>query len=259
MALLVALPFLFFDLINSRRMATRVCLIAGLSVILFALDLTNSRGAMVGLGGMATVLFIRNVGWPKGVALGAAVFALIVLLGPSRMTTISPTEPSAYGRIQAWKTGFELLKSHPFFGVGAQAWGGAKYASAVAHNSFVHCAAELGLFGLPAWVMLIFVSVKNMNFVSRRVSVTVPKTVNLFGEKVFFACLGWVVPMLFISKTYSALLYILIGLAVATTKIFVEKSEEEYVVLEKRDWLYGALITIAGLVVFKLFVIIIGV
>jgi O-antigen ligase len=256
MALLAALPFLYFDLEGAGGMSRKVFSAAGMAVLLYALYLTNSRGGMVALGGMITVLLIRRTGLLKGLVFGGAAFALIYAFGPSRMSTISPTEQSAFGRILAWQTAFDMLRSNPVFGVGADAWG-TKYQSLVAHNSFLHCAAELGLFGLPAWVMLILVSMRNVDFVSR-LEAGVPRSVSLFGEKVFFACLSFVLTMLFISKTYNSLLYILIALAAASTGVFVGASGKKHVLFERKDVWYGVLATVLGLVGFGLFVRIMG-
>ncbi|UCG52090.1 MAG: hypothetical protein JSW58_00630, partial [Candidatus Latescibacterota bacterium] len=52
MALLVGLPFLLFDLGRFRKLPFRVYSAAGVIIILYGLYLTNSRGAMLGLGGM---------------------------------------------------------------------------------------------------------------------------------------------------------------------------------------------------------------
>ncbi len=258
MALLAALPFVYFDLTGRVSVLRKLYSAAAIAALLYALYLTNSRGGMVALGGMITVMLVRKVGWFRGLVMGGAAFAAIYVFGPSRMSTISPTEPSAYGRIVAWKTAFEMLRSSPVFGVGAEAWG-TKYQSLVAHNSFMHCAAEVGLFGLAAWVMLILVTMRNLHFVSRSDPASGGSGVGTFAEKIFFAGLSYVITMLFISKTYSSLLFIIVALAVATTAVFIADTGEKHVLFERKDVWYGVLATVLGLIGFGIFVRIMGV
>jgi len=258
MALLIGLTLCYFDVVRARsKLARLYCL--GASVAIFvAIYLTNSRGTMLALGALATILLVRRAGWTKGLVASAVVFVLILVFGPSRMSTISPTEPSAYGRIVAWNTGLEFLKSRPFFGIGAEAWG-SEYEAMVAHNSLVHCAAELGMFGVLPWVMLIFISLKNVRFVSRA-TVEAPGTrLRVEADKIFLAGLAYVFTSMFISKTYSPLLFVIVALASAAVNVFAVHSETRFDLWERKDLVYSAVIAIAGLLAIGILVALVGV
>jgi len=258
MALLIGLALCYFDIIGTRNKLGKLFSLVAAVTICFAIYLTNSRGTTLAMGALATILLIRKAGWRKGVPASVVFFVLIIVFGPSRMSTISPTEPSAYGRIEAWKTGLDFLKAHPLFGIGAEAWG-SRYHSLVAHNSFVHCAAELGLFGVLPWVTLIFISLKNVRFVSKKEAGAPTSRLNLEGDKVFFAGLAYLFTSMFISKTYSPLLYIIVGLASAAVNVYANQSEQRFDLWENKDLVYSAVMTIAGLLGIGLFVKIVGV
>ena len=57
-------------------------------------------------------------------------------------------------RLELWSSGINLIKTHPFFGVGLGNF--ADEVGITAHNSVVVCAAEIGLVGFYAWVLLLF-------------------------------------------------------------------------------------------------------
>jgi hypothetical protein len=62
-------------------------------------------------------------------------------------------------RTALWGESLQLLKSHPFFGVG---FGNlADYLGHTAHNSVAVCAAELGIFGLFFWCLFLFPTVRD--------------------------------------------------------------------------------------------------
>ncbi len=61
--------------------------------------------------------------------------------------------------MEAWAVGIDLIKHHPFFGVGFGRFG--EYFFITAHNTIVVCAAELGMFGLFWWVMFVLPTIRD--------------------------------------------------------------------------------------------------
>jgi O-antigen ligase len=150
-----------------------------------------------------------------------------------------------------------MLQAHPLFGIGAYAWVD-KYRTLVAHNSFLHCAAEVGVFGLLPWVLLILLAMKNTWFVSQRGVAIAFGRLGLYAEAILLACLAWTLAAVFVSKTYNALLFILIALSASATNLFIDKSGDKFQVFERRDLIQGVLLMISGLIVFKLFLRAVG-
>ena len=61
------------------------------------------------------------------------------------MTAISTGEGTAQERIQIWSDGMMLMRDAPLFGVGKDVFD--KAIGHVAHNSYLQCFVELGVFG----------------------------------------------------------------------------------------------------------------
>ena len=56
------------------------------------------------------------------------------------------------GRIALWSQALDAFKAHPFFGVGMNKFSDYSDVGLTAHNSYVLCLAELGLFGYLFWM-----------------------------------------------------------------------------------------------------------
>ena len=62
-----------------------------------------------------------------------------------RQTSLSTSEGTSQQRIQLWVEGFMMLRQSPIWGIGTDQF--ARRVGYLAHNSFVHAYAELGLLG----------------------------------------------------------------------------------------------------------------
>lgn len=256
--LVVAFPMVWVTLSRHRSILAKLVGALCMALLLFALYLTNSRGGMLGLGFIILLFATIRVGLVRGAALGAVFFLLIFFLGPSRMSNVSPTEASAFGRILAWRVGLNMLTGSPVFGIGADAWAETR-GSLVAHNSFVHCAAELGLFGVIPYVLLFLVASKNLWYVFRNADPREDGTLALYAESVFLSLAGFILVSFVISKVYHVLPIVLLALSAATVGIFVERSGSEFALVSRRDVLQAIGITIALLVGTEVVLVVLGV
>jgi O-antigen ligase len=118
-----------------------------IGVFLYALQLTYSRGGLIGFCLGLVILFHARFGWKKTFAISVVALPVLVALFGGRMTRIDVgnTSDTSQHRIQLWSHGFDLLREAPIFGVGMNTF--ADRAGLVAHNSFVHTYAELGFVG----------------------------------------------------------------------------------------------------------------
>ena len=151
-----------------------------------------------------------------------------------------------------WDNGLGLFASSPLFGIGFGNWIGPM----VAHNSLIQCAGQLGMFGLIPWVMLIFLALKNCFYMA-----FLDNDGSLYGvrkrsENTFYALLAYVCATVFFSAVTTDLLFIIVGLASAITNVFLQKREEHFELLGKRDLVYGIMLSLGGLAGFKIFVLI---
>jgi O-antigen ligase len=125
------------------------------AVLFWGMYLTHSRGSMVALMALCIVAFRRKIGVVPSIIGGMVFFAVLTATGFSGGRDVSAGDD----RIAAWATGLLLIRSHPIFGVGFQRF--SDFNDITAHNTFVVCAAELGLLGVFFWVLLMFVTVRN--------------------------------------------------------------------------------------------------
>ena len=155
MTLVLAVPFVLSRLsAPGTRLPGRVGAFVILAALLAACYYTNSRGTILAIGVTFTVFAYRRAGALSATAVAAVGLVGILLLAPSRMSEMSADEASAQGRIQAWSEGLQMLKADPVFGV---SFGGfADNHRMVAHNSFVHVLAELGLPGAVTFVGMFY-------------------------------------------------------------------------------------------------------
>jgi putative inorganic carbon (hco3(-)) transporter len=121
--------------------------------ILYGVYLTNSRGAILGMGAIILAYAIRRYGLWRSLLVAPFMGAPLILLAPSRMAEMSAEEDSAAGRVEAWYEGFEMLRAHPLFGVGKGQFTDHHYLTA--HNSYMLAMAELGLVGYFFWLSII--------------------------------------------------------------------------------------------------------
>ena len=148
LVLVCALPMAFYLLSYYRSGAIKLFFAVVIGTILYGVVLTNSRGTTLATALLAGLYLWRHQGVIKTAVFGAAVIPVILMMS-TRIETISASEESAHGRIEAWYEGFQMLKSSPLFGVGFDRF--TEYNPLTAHNSFVLALAELGVFGYILW------------------------------------------------------------------------------------------------------------
>jgi O-antigen ligase len=155
-------------------------------LLLFALYLANSRGALLGL--VAAVIVIIAVGWrlERQAAIAAAIGAPLVatawvthliplsvqdkLLAQFRVNDVSLAAQvndanfSTIERLAHWVAGWRMFLAHPLLGVGAGNYGAAYQQYKVpgwdeslthSHNYYINVAAETGALGLLAFLALV--------------------------------------------------------------------------------------------------------
>jgi hypothetical protein len=244
------LPLVILWLFESRSLLVKLYSFGIIIIFVYAIFLTASRGGLLCLGLMAILIGMRKFGKIVGVGAGLAIMAALVVLGP-RMNTISPEEASSYGRLEAWVVGMQLFKNSPLFGVGFGNF--MEYHFRTAHNSFVLCAAELGLIGLYPWLMMIYMSLKNTRFVEKELRADGQKDFARYAYAAELALLLFVAGALLLSRTYHPSFFVLIGLCAAISNVFVAQSGQRFVLIEKRDFGLGLVLTFTSLILFYLF------
>jgi probable O-glycosylation ligase (exosortase A-associated) len=189
--LAMAVPFCVF-IFDSHGHLSRWFFAAMVPVLLHAVLMTYSRGAMVALLVCAPLIFLRSR--RKGLmTLGfvALAFAVPILAGPEireRFFSVERYEEdqSAQSRFSSWSAGLAIANDYPIFGIGprnsplvVRQYGGDR-SGRVIHSQYIQIAADMGWVGL-AWYLAILASA----FLSlRRVRRTTRKDLSADGRRV---------------------------------------------------------------------------
>jgi O-antigen ligase len=242
MALVMVTPFLVSAVLESR-FAIRFVALAALTPILLAIYYTNSRGAVLGLAAALLVYFKTRFRSSVAPVLAGVALVAVVAAAPARASNMSSDEASAQGRIQAWSAGLVMLKSHPIFGVGYGRF--TEFHELVAHNSFVHTFAELGLLGA-------FCLVGMWASYFRALRGTPPTPM----RRAFVAsAAGTLVCAMFLSRQYVVVPYLLLALGTAHASISDVSAQSG---TDRVSTLRIFTLAIAGIVATRVVVLVLG-
>ena len=149
--LAASIPLVFAIPKKMNPISFLVC--CGVAALLLSGALAGqSRGGMVALAALAAVVLVLRLPsrWlPYGLA--------TVALGGLALCPLAAglLDESAHDRIVFWGKANYAFKSNPLFGIGYNMfWQVAK--DRAAHNAFVDCYTELGIFGYTFWFGLLF-------------------------------------------------------------------------------------------------------
>ena len=210
--ILISSLFLFAKVHKKKK----IYLGLGLSVLALSLIFTYSRGAW--LGAIAGLVFIEIIGirdfFPsssriKKILLPATLIVLIFIVlisggiaffrGEAKYSAFSRAKNFCDSeRIYMWKSGWEMFKDYPVIGLGLKnvslVYPAYKNPAAIVerqghlHNNFIQIAAERGMLGLAAFIILLGACLKKGFGVYLRIS-----KIKRYEKAVVLGCLGAVI------------------------------------------------------------------
>jgi len=241
MLLVCTLPLATYFVLRGRTPLARIANV-------LAIVKSGSRGAFLGLVGFGLYLLFGYRAIPKKLRVGAVVacFFGLLLAGNETYwsmmrTLLNPSEDynwsgnSDSGRMEVWKRGIGYMLRRPLTGVGARAFPvaegqlspladrqqygiGLKWSAA--HNSFVEIGAELGVFGLITFVLLLVHAYKAARGVSPGETRGEKASDAVFlGQALAGTIVGYVICGFFLSQAYAAYMFIIYGLIVGLAKV----------------------------------------
>ncbi|WP_077338946.1 O-antigen ligase family protein [Pseudocolwellia agarivorans] len=237
MFLVMNIPFAIY-FYKKGQFLLKLTMLVILAALTYGIYLTGSRGSMLGAGGLVGIyILVVNAG-PK-------LFISAVILSPIAATVVaslqSNIDASANGRLEAWYAGIQMLLSNPIFGIGKGNF--FDYHGLVAHNSYIHVAGELGVPGYSLWGgALIFTIITGYLFikaskVNNNTGIDTSaldedknkaiKNEQMLNKTLFFSMIGFMITGFFISRMFTLLLFIFMGMAIAS-HIRMVKLKPEY-------------------------------
>jgi O-antigen ligase len=159
------LPLLWLNWRAKRPPRNFLLVILPAALLITGIFLTHSRGGLIALAVVILFAFKDRLGvtWSAILAGGGFLAATVLNFSGGRDVSLE----AGASRIDAWEAGIGMLRSHPLFGVGYNEF--YDYYEIAAHNTFVHCAAELGLFGYFFWMALVVFSISDLSHILKGV------------------------------------------------------------------------------------------
>lgn len=240
LALIATIPLMNY----LRMVATRGWIRWGLLILMLlsataALG-TQSRGALLGIGAMVLVLWVRAKQKIVGGAFMAIIAVALVAFMPDswekRMGTIQDYEQdgSAMGRINAWRMAFNLANDN-FFGGGFESWNGslfARYAPVpddvhAAHSLYFQVLGEHGWVGLMLFMLVWFFAFRTAAKI-RAIAFKRPETqwLHYLAGMCQVSLVGYAVGGAFLSLSYFDLPYNILVILVVSLRWLQEKRWE---------------------------------
>jgi O-antigen ligase len=239
-ALDILLPFAVALTLISKGLARLFYLVCA-AVLAVGVLFTLSRGGFLGLIASSGVLLWKLGRWRRlkttlGVALICGILLAVMPGGyGARIVTIFNTEQDTTGSAQQRR---ELLEraasvaiSRPIFGVGMGNFHIYSIKEKAAHNAYLEIAAELGVMGLIAYLILILAPLRSLHRIERQTEVMRSKSereMYWLSVSIQASFIAYMVCSFFASIQYLWYLYYTAAYAVALRQIHAaEETEEE--------------------------------
>jgi hypothetical protein len=188
-----------------------------LGVFAYAMAMTYSRGGFLALLVGLTVLLQTRYGWKRSLLLGAVALPVLFAVFAGRATNLSTTEGTGQQRLQIWSDALMTLRTAPAFGIGMGEFGqGGEYA---AHNSYVHCFAELGLFGGTLFLGAFYVAFRQVRALAGRPDLVPDAELRRLGPFLLAMLAAYAASMLSLSRQFVPTTYTFLGLATAYVRV----------------------------------------
>ncbi len=241
--LVPALVFSAFMLATVRSALLRWLLLVSTAIFAVALFLTNSRGGLVALG--VTFLAVPFLAGPMR-ARAIAVILTVAALGVSYYVLVAPPQAlhrishfsagGGTGRTDLWSIAVDMTAHHPFGGVGADNFQVVepRYAlrnvnlpsiayvidtPKVAHNTYLHVLAELGIVGFSAFALLIGGALLAAWRAVRAFACAGARDLDALSRGILIGTIGMLAAIVFISSQYGKQLWLLVGILAALLAI----------------------------------------
>jgi hypothetical protein len=200
-----------------RQGFARLLWAAPLAVFVYAMAMTYSRGGFIALLAGLLVLFQSRWGWRRSLLLGALALPVLFVAFAGRATSLSATEGTGQQRVQIWSDALMTWRTAPIFGVGMGEFG--KEGEFAAHNSYVHCFAELGLFGGTLFLGAFYVAFRQVRALAGRPELVPDAEMRRLGPFVLAVLAAYAASMLSLSRQFVPPTYTFLGLATAYVRV----------------------------------------
>jgi putative inorganic carbon (HCO3(-)) transporter len=239
--LLMLIPMVFVSKKRTGLGVGYAVVIPIVMVLLVGIYFTNSRGTQLGVAvliGLYLTRRLKKAGAILSVFIGAAsLYAINTFRG--RTISIS----GGIDRLAIWSDGMQFFKHSPLWGVGARGFQELQESNMTAHNSFLLCAAELGMIGFFLWMSMIVVTMIQLNRIPKVVEKSNP-ILGRWAVAMQFALGVYMFTSFFISRTYDLPLFLLLGMSGG---VIIAAGGDKAIPLQGTKWQIKSLGLCAGI------------
>jgi putative inorganic carbon (hco3(-)) transporter len=213
--LTVATVIGFHFLIESGSWMLRAAWAIPIGLILWAFELTRSRGGLLALAAALVTMLVARLGWRKGLIVALLCCPIVIPFLDVRQTDINLNDANdtAQGRMQIWRDSMMVFHEQPILGVGVTHL--AEQVGHVAHNSYVQAYAETGLIGGTMFLGAIGLPIFMLLRVQRRIGSKSANELVRWNSCMLAMCVGYAVGMFSLSRNYTVPAYLPSAVAVA--------------------------------------------
>jgi O-antigen ligase len=238
------IPLCVYLMRGGARWRDRFIGLAAAVLLLVGLVESGSRGGFIAFAAVSLYGLLGLDAVRKSKRLAIMVVALLALAATTgsaywgRMSTILNPQAdynwsgqAQSGRMEIWRRGVGYMVQHPLLGVGVNAFPIAEGNSdealerqamrmgfkwSAAHSAYVQIGAELGLFGLAAFVSLLGFAFREARKIGQN---ALSKSDRLLGQAFGGLVIGFAVGGAFVSQAYSTFLYLSIALLIGLSRV----------------------------------------
>ncbi len=205
LALLIALW------LRSRKRHWAIAAIVGIILVAWAVKMTGSRSGQLGFLATCVAFLFWRYGFKVAAFLGPLMVPVLVVVAAGGSDRSDAAE-SSMERYEAWRTGFDMFKLSPVWGVGYGQFN--DYHFLTAHNTYVLVIAELGIVGIFIFSMLLWVSMKTpITALKRFRGHPEARVAELWSVALIASMIAILSGCMFLSFAYHQILWIFMGLA----------------------------------------------
>ena len=189
-----------------------------LSIFIYGIYITGSRGTQLGALSLIPIYYLVLYAGPKLMIFSVSIAPIgaVILTGLTKNI-----DESANGRLEAWYAGIQMMLSNPITGIGMGNF--ADYHGLTAHNSYILILGELGIFGYTLWggvlisiVLTGYLFIKNSQGIDFTELTDEQNTELKLNKTLFFSMIGFLVTAFFLSRSYTVVLFVFLGITLAS-------------------------------------------
>jgi O-antigen ligase len=244
LAIVMMLPLAVYLLRHDDKVFWRVSALLYLPLLMFAVFVSQSRGGVLALGTLCALGWMHSRRKFAMAACGLFILVGLAVAVPSvtwnRFQQIQITgrprtgaEMSTRTRIELWRGGLRMIETHPVFGIGLDQfknqvgyYNTALYQVSnrtyIAHNTYIHIAAEEGLPILGFFIGMLGLALRNFRFAERSGPSTEFADVALAMR---LGVIAYLVAAFFLSAQLEKTLWVFVALSQNLREIVVDRNK----------------------------------